>query len=587
MKFSIATASLQFLAILAIGAGGVRVAHGEQFYSPDGKRIATVEKGVVTVTGLPGSRTFSRINKLGVKFGPDGSRVAYIGVRDRKTYYVVDDREYGPFDDGISVEGFFFSPSGRHVAIKIPSGKQWTLWVDGTTGPLVDGIMAGPPVYSGDETKFGYAARRGKQWFVIADGREYSAGDGVLGEGVGFTASGTLYYASLSGDAWRVRVGDKVSEKFAGIANPGFWRSPDNESVMYKGMQETGEALCIDLSCGPAFQYIGTSVTVREGLFGRNFWRDVGIGSVVGLLGGVYVSGNPLNQQSLIYNSVLFSPDGKHHVYNAYNGEDNVVIDGSVVATIGARARLDSLRFGARSDVVVYKASGDERPRFAKVPGASTYVPPDPAAPQATLDVVSSEPDVLVYVDDRFAGFAPQKLIVPAGTRRVALEKHGHVGQEASLNFAPGSTESVTFEGALTPVRKAVQDVLGKYERGVVFTSLNEKTMTNDTWQSRLLAGMPFDEDILAVVNAGTGHTFVFGESGMFVRNAFSSRSHAPEQFYLSYEAFAKFDVLPEPAAFEVTSSPDKSAVVPGVSLARSRLIECLDELRHALAKLN
>jgi len=99
---------------------------GHIVFSPDGAHMAFCgvrdRKSFVVLDGkeLPKSEDSGSDVHNDVIFSPDSNRWAYIGLRDHKHYAVVSGREYGPYDylsEPLAREAYiYFSPDSRHFA---------------------------------------------------------------------------------------------------------------------------------------------------------------------------------------------------------------------------------------------------------------------------------------------------------------------------------------------------------------------------------------------------------------------------------------------------------------------------------------
>lgn len=335
------------LALAAFAAGACTVipkAPGDAvFRSPDGRREARVVQGAVVVDGLANATRFDGISKLGVKFGADGRRLAYVSVRGEQLSLVVDGKEFGPFDN--VGRNFSFSPSGRRIAAHVQSSGAWRIWVDGVAGSGFDDLLADPPAYTADETQFAYAAKRGNRWVVVAGAQECEAGDGTVGESPGYLSSGELYFAWIAGKQARVRVGDALGDPVNAVAVPGVRRSSDGRAVTYAVIGPAGLSHCVNTTCRGTFKNVGTPLRSREGFFGPSFWGSILLGAVGaaagGMSGAMAAPVMPPGMQTFFYTSTVFSPDGAHYAYFAFDGERRILVDAVPVASVDSKVHFD------------------------------------------------------------------------------------------------------------------------------------------------------------------------------------------------------------------------------------------------------
>ena len=353
---------------------------GSTYNSLDGRRSAVVQQGSVTVDGRPGTHKYEGILKPGVSFSSDGSRVAYVGVRSGKHYIVVDNEEYGPYD-GIATSGLHISPAGKRIAAEVVVGERWRMWVDGTTGRDYDGLMASGPAFSPDEAHIAYGARTGKSWAMVVDGVEQDAVDTILDGGIAFTSAGSAYLGFKSKDGWRVRTGQWTGEAFEALNKPGILTVPQRDSVAYIGRRNGKASVCIDAQCDQPFPLIGTLVNVDSGGFGEGFMQALLWGVVGGVAGGLTGANVPMpfvgsgpSTRLAIYASIVFSPDGRHRAYVAFDTVPKLVIDNVIVADLAAGAQPSWMQFDDSSGVLMYRLANDAALHGVAVP-PGTEVP--------------------------------------------------------------------------------------------------------------------------------------------------------------------------------------------------------------------
>jgi len=169
------------------------------------------------VDGVPEKERFHALNGS-LEFSADGSRYAYVGVRDRETILVLDGRTVTV--DGLRVDGgaFAFSPDGKRFAYRaraedgreyvsidgrslgpyqeayVPSFSEkkgrlmffaiekgaWRLYFDGGMSPVPSDTEPPPVVIFDDaEERFAWIARIGNQVAVVSGGKRGPAFDDV------------------------------------------------------------------------------------------------------------------------------------------------------------------------------------------------------------------------------------------------------------------------------------------------------------------------------------------------------------------------------------------------------------------------
>ena len=561
----------------------LHVSDGARYQSPDGNRSALVQQGRVVLDGQPDAVVFDGITNSGVNFSPDGRRVAYIGMRGSKNFLVVDGREFGPFD-GVSQAGVLFSAGGKHLSLYLVRDDRWHVWLDGMLSPPYDGVISANPVYSRDESRVAYAVRRGQAWSMVLDGVEQPPVKSVLDD-FGFTAGGELYAAYQLADGWRVRIGERSSEPFDAIGKPGLIRSGSGRALAFIAIRGQQVFVCVDLVCGPPHRKVGTRVLIDRSIFGDNFWKLLGAGVVLGLVGGqgVSVSGGGSASYAIV-GSVVFSPDDRHHTYVASDPADVIVIDGGAARVdVPTGQSVESMKFDDSSQVLMYRLSGDpSRVLAAPVPGAPRHDGAG-ASSAATLSLKLPDANLLVFVDGRYAGLSPSTLQVVAGAHVLRVQAPGRVGKELQVNIAPGQELTVSLDAAAEPIRAAAQSAIAKFNDPKL--PLAFKTQRDHVWRGRIMAQVPHSEEVIGVALYGAGaDAVIFGESAIYVHNSSSLRSAWPQSYVVSYADFARRPLPTDHRFGELTLAPGVVLRTGGMSLAKERLIEFLELLRSELA---
>jgi len=147
------------------------------------------EKELLVVDGVEGPlvKTFRSLS-----FSPDGSRYAYAAEKEEGYWTVViDGAEYGPRGKLASgKEDVFqllgkrtptFSPDGTRVAYTGVRNGQYVVVVDGVEGREFDLVMRGTVEFTPDSQHIVYVAARGKEkrqlsWYLVVDGLELENG---------------------------------------------------------------------------------------------------------------------------------------------------------------------------------------------------------------------------------------------------------------------------------------------------------------------------------------------------------------------------------------------------------------------------
>jgi hypothetical protein len=239
--------------------------------------VAEGSNAVVYLDGIP-SQPYDDAGM--VAFGPGDEDLAYIASRSNKWFVVVNGREGKRYDRiGYPKEGvwpFTFSSQGGHLAYIAAQGNTERVVVDDREEPAYDQILVPAPVFSPDSKQVAYFARRGSKVIAVADSRERAEGD----------------------DTMRTEFGRQPS---------GLWFSPNGKRF----------------AC--AVKRTGKWFVVIDGKESQP-WDGISSGFGHGFPRGDFVG-------------VRFSPDSKHYVYEALQGDGyspessySVVLDGKVKA---------------------------------------------------------------------------------------------------------------------------------------------------------------------------------------------------------------------------------------------------------------
>ena len=121
-------------------------------------------------------------------FSDDGAHMAYSITRDGVEVVLLDGREIATYHN---VLGMKFSPDGGRLAIvtKDENGKLH-IHVDGEASPPYDQITRESPAFSPDGTRMAYGAGNGGEYFVVVDGVPGKAYRYVNSSSLAFTPDG-------------------------------------------------------------------------------------------------------------------------------------------------------------------------------------------------------------------------------------------------------------------------------------------------------------------------------------------------------------------------------------------------------------
>ncbi|MBC8874264.1 MAG: hypothetical protein H8E44_32920 [Planctomycetes bacterium] len=157
-------------------------------------------------------------------FSPDGSRVAYRGVKGDTCVVVVDGQPSPEYDR--SYENIFFSSDSKRVAYIAKRGEKKLVVVDGEPSLEYDDV--GSPVFSQDGLHVAYRARKGDKEWVILDGQAVAEHEGIGAKSPILSQLGNyLAYGVRNGKKVHVVVGETPGPEYDGIAQGSSFFGPD------------------------------------------------------------------------------------------------------------------------------------------------------------------------------------------------------------------------------------------------------------------------------------------------------------------------------------------------------------------------
>ncbi len=212
-------------------------------FSPDGSRLAYAgirdsKQYVILDSKLNPSGT---VTQHGVVFSPDSRRVAWVIEEDSKQIVVLDGIRQTPYD-GIDPKGLSFSENSEHYAFIATSDGKQCLVLDGAEGPFFDSIAGF--WFSPNGEHLAYVGRSAGKILVLFDGEPICEADG-MGRGVVFPNHGDRYaVAARVGDEWQVIVDGKSVGGYKNVFGLSF--SPDGGHFAYGAGRGEGMILVVD-----------------------------------------------------------------------------------------------------------------------------------------------------------------------------------------------------------------------------------------------------------------------------------------------------------------------------------------------------
>ncbi len=296
-------------------------------FSPDNRRLAFFAKdqgrAFCVLDGVAG-KPYDRLHGRPV-FSQDGQHLAYVAELDGQQAVVLDGKEQAKH---AACERPIFSPDGQHLAYVAKDGKGVAWILDGVPGRTYEEGGAG--VFSPEGNHFAFVARRGGNKVVVLDGKEQKPYRNILST-VLFSPDGRrfAYLATDFATQFFVLDGKETATPFS-VDQMAF--SPDSRRVAYAGADAKGIwTLVID---GQATRYrtggflLGSpggakllfSPDSRHLAFAA---RDLDRGKQEFLVVDGK-EGPPCD--SILGDTVVFSPDGRRHATVARQGGRFVVL---------------------------------------------------------------------------------------------------------------------------------------------------------------------------------------------------------------------------------------------------------------------
>lgn len=266
-----------------------------------------------------------------LRLNRDGTRVAFVARKGNAPAFgvVIDgamDRPVVDPNDGAPA----FSPDGKRLAYIAQEGAQRFVVLDGKPGPKYDTIYKGTLTFSPESGRLAYLAGKGGQWVVVVDGAEGKPRTNVVVTTLRFSPDGArlAYAAETAPGKWAVVVNEEAGPDFdyIGPFTGVVWR-PDSRQCLYAGQVDKRWAIVID-DTAYTFEDVGavafSADSARLAFYARadGQWRL----AVTDPQGS---RGIALGAETVLNDTLAFSPDGKHLVLGAMTGgRPHMVVDG-------------------------------------------------------------------------------------------------------------------------------------------------------------------------------------------------------------------------------------------------------------------
>lgn len=202
---------------------------GAPVFSADGKRVAYLatqnELAVAVVNGQESTAfdTFPAVAMYPGEVTPQpllcllpGDHLLFAGVREGKTYVVLDGKAYGPYG---SVRRVCWSPDGARVAFiarqPVEVGTSEQVVVNGEAGPLFTQVADGSLGFSPDGARLAYIGIRDGKHRAVVNGTLGLPYHTILGSRLVFDPAGVRYLAFSVDRVEKVKtklVGDETIE---------------------------------------------------------------------------------------------------------------------------------------------------------------------------------------------------------------------------------------------------------------------------------------------------------------------------------------------------------------------------------------
>ena len=215
-------------------------------FSPDSRRFAYIamrgKRQFVVLDGVAGN-THEGIAEGTLTFSRAGDHFAYAAFDNGECRIFLDRKECGRADTIAS--DLIFSNDGKQLAYVATRNEKYWVEVNGKKGNEYDGVT-GNPEFSPDGRRLAYAAARGEAWLVVVDGEESKLYEGVAAV-PHFSADGQhVVYVAMEADGHSVVWDDKTFGKYDGILEGLFTLSPSDEHIAYVAQHDGKRSIFVN-----------------------------------------------------------------------------------------------------------------------------------------------------------------------------------------------------------------------------------------------------------------------------------------------------------------------------------------------------
>lgn len=225
--------------------------------SPDNSKVAFAIRGKgqrdpkILVNG---KAMQSDYDLSGLRFSPNGERLAYRLLRDSKSYFVVDDQLQGPFDS-VVIHPHIFSSDSKRSIFTARTDKQWRIVTDGKPGPPFDEISR-TFGFSPDGQRMAYAGKRNQHWHAVVNDELSPPYDAILYGRILFSADSKHVHYTIVRDGKQIPILDgKELGAYEAIANVGF--NPYGDQFAFVAIEGSSRMVITDGVAGARYDNIG------------------------------------------------------------------------------------------------------------------------------------------------------------------------------------------------------------------------------------------------------------------------------------------------------------------------------------------